>query len=54
MAKIQKMLIAVDGSESSMDAVGYVSLFFNPGEVAVTLIHVMADLPEGLEDLKKY
>jgi nucleotide-binding universal stress UspA family protein len=52
MAKIQKMLIAVDGSESSMGAVEYVSLFFNPGKVAVTLIHVMADLPEGLEDIK--
>jgi len=52
MAKIQKMLIAVDGSESSMDAVEYVSLFQDPGKTAITLIHVMADLPEALEDLK--
>jgi len=52
MAKIQKMLIAVDGSESSMDAVAYVSLFHDPEKTAVTLIHVMADLPEAIEDLK--
>jgi len=52
MTKKPKLLIAVDGSESSMGAVEYVSLFFFPGEVAVTLIHVMADLPEALEDLK--
>lgn len=52
MAKARKMLIAVDGSENSMDAVRYVSLFHDPGETAITLVHVMAELPEALEDLK--
>jgi nucleotide-binding universal stress UspA family protein len=52
MAKARKILIAVDGSESAMGAVGYVSRFHDPGQTAVTLAHVMGDLPEALEDLK--
>lgn len=54
MIKDNKMLIAIDGSESSMDAVAYVSLFHDPGKTSITLIHVMADLPEALEDLKNF
>ncbi len=52
MAKAHKMLIAVDGSESSMDAVRYVGSFHDPEKTAITLVHVMADLPEALEGLK--
>ncbi|RJP84208.1 MAG: universal stress protein [Desulfobacteraceae bacterium] len=54
MAETHKILIAVDGSESSMDAVEYVSSFHDPLKTAITLIHVMADLPEALEDLKHF
>ena len=53
MVKLHKLMIAVDGSASSMDAVRYVSRFFRPGDVSVTLIHVMGDLPEALEDLTR-
>lgn len=52
MADVHRVLIAVDGSDSSMDAVEYVSSFHDPEKTAITLIHVMADLPEALEDLK--
>jgi len=46
-----KALIAVDGSESSMDAVRYVSRFMDPARTRVTLIHILADLPEALLDV---
>jgi nucleotide-binding universal stress UspA family protein len=46
-----KVLIAVDGSESSMDAVRYVSRFMDPAKTKVTLIHILADLPETLLDI---
>jgi nucleotide-binding universal stress UspA family protein len=46
-----KVLIAVDGSESSMDAVRYVSRFMYPARTRVTLIHILADLPEALLDI---
>lgn len=52
MTKARRILIAVDGSESSMGAVRYVSRFHDPGKTAVTLVHVMGELPEVLEDLK--
>jgi nucleotide-binding universal stress UspA family protein len=51
MKKEIKALIAVDGSESSMDAVCYVSRFMDPAKTSVTLIHILADLPEALLDI---
>ncbi len=46
-----KALIAVDGSESSMDAVRYVSGFLDPAKTKVTLIHILAELPEAFWDI---
>jgi nucleotide-binding universal stress UspA family protein len=46
-----KVLVAVDGSESSMDAVRYVSQFMDPARTSVTLVHILADLPEALLDI---
>ena len=48
-----KVLIAVDGSESAMDAVRYAGGFFDPGGTAITLMHVLTVLPDLVEDLKK-
>lgn len=48
MKKEIKVLIAVDGSGSSMDAVRYVSQFHDPSATKVTLIHILAELPEEL------
>ena len=47
-----KMLIAIDGSESAMGAVRYISQFHDPKKIKITLIHIMTDLPEAVEDLK--
>jgi nucleotide-binding universal stress UspA family protein len=52
MARVLKMLIAIDGSESSMGAVRYISQFQDPKNTKFTLIHIMRDLPEAAEDLK--
>ncbi len=52
MQKKRSVLVAVDGSESAMDAVRYVSRFFLPGSTRITLIHILSELPEALEDYK--
>jgi nucleotide-binding universal stress UspA family protein len=52
MAGKIKVLIAIDGSENAMDAVRYAGNFFDPKRTAITLIHVMASLPDRVEDLK--
>jgi nucleotide-binding universal stress UspA family protein len=52
MTNERKMLIAIDGSESAMGAVRYISQFQDPAKTKITLIHIMTDLPEAVEDLK--
>ena len=52
MTKDNKMLIAIDGSESAMGAVRYISQFHDYSKTKITLIHIMADMPEAVEDLK--
>ncbi len=47
-----KILIAVDGSKGSMDAVQYAGRFHDPQKTRITLIHILTELPEALEDLK--
>jgi len=52
MAPKTKVLIAVDGSENAMDAVRYAGQFFDPERTDMTLIHIMAELPDMVDDLK--
>ncbi len=52
MTNERKILIAIDGSESAMGAVRYISRFQDPAKTNITLIHIMTDLPEAVEDLK--
>ena len=52
MTEKHRLLIAVDGSKSSMDAVRYVSRFHDPEKTGVTLIHILAAAPEPIEDYK--
>ena len=52
MIKDNKILIAIDGSESALGAVEYVGRFHDPERTAVSLVHIMAELPEAVEDLK--
>jgi nucleotide-binding universal stress UspA family protein len=47
-----KILIAVDGSKGSMDAVQYAGRFHDPQKTKITLIHILTELPETMEDLK--
>jgi hypothetical protein len=50
--KKTSVLIAVDGSENAMDAVRYAGHFFNPERTDITLIHIMAELADMVDDLK--
>ncbi|MFZ2630895.1 MAG: universal stress protein [Desulfosalsimonadaceae bacterium] len=52
MTNERKVLIAIDGSESAMGSVRYISQFHDPEKTKITLIHIMTDLPEAVEDLK--
>ncbi len=53
MSSFKKILIAVDGSPQSLEAVSYVALNLPPTDFRVNLIHVMPAAPEGLGDLEK-
>ena len=49
---MQKILIAVDGSDQAFTAVRYVSrLFYKQSDI--TLLHVMAEIPEALRQLRR-
>ena len=52
MIKDNNILIAIDGSESALGALEYVARFHDPEKTAVSLVHIMAELPEAVEDLK--
>jgi len=53
MSSFKKILIAVDGSPQSLQAVSYVALNLPPTDFRVNLMHVMPAAPEGLGDLGK-
>lgn len=46
-----RILLAVDGSEQSMNAVRYVGALFPPGYTEIVLFHVRASVPESFSDL---
>ena len=48
-----KMLVTVDGSEQSLEAVRYVSRTLAPEQLEVVLFHVMTKVPESFWDLEK-
>lgn len=50
----KQILVTVDGSEQSMEAVRYVSGFFSPKQIEVTLYHVFSKMPEESWDLNNY
>jgi nucleotide-binding universal stress UspA family protein len=49
----RKILLAVDGSDQSLDAVRYVSQLFPPNRLEVVLFHVMSKIPQSYWDIKK-
>ncbi|UCG11545.1 MAG: universal stress protein [Deltaproteobacteria bacterium] len=53
MTKTRKILIAVDGSPDSHDAVRYVGQTCTPEALEVSLMHVMPTVPKTLRDLDK-
>jgi len=53
MSSFKKILIAVDGSPRSLEAVSYVALNLPPTDFRVNLMYVMPAAPEGLGDLEK-
>jgi nucleotide-binding universal stress UspA family protein len=53
MTNPRKLLIAVDGSPRSLEAVSYVALNLPPTDFRVNLMYVMPAAPEGLGDLEK-
>lgn len=48
-----KILLAVDGSDQSLDAARYVSQLFPPNRVEIVLFHVMSEIPESYWDIQK-
>ena len=50
MPQKKKILIAIDGSKSSMDAIEYSSGFFNPEVFEITFMHIMDNMPDGGEN----
>ena len=53
MTKKRKILIAVDGSPDSFNAVRYVGQICTPEALEVSLMHVMSTVPKTLRDLDK-
>lgn len=49
----RKILLAVDGSDQSFEAVRYVSQLFPPKRMEVVLFHVMSKIPESFWDIEK-
>jgi len=49
----KKLLLAVDGSEQSFEAVRYASQVFPPNRVEPVLFHVMDKIPESFWDIEK-
>lgn len=53
MENDQKILVAIDGSDQSLDAVRYVGGMTSPARTTVVLFHVNTELPESFMDLRK-
>jgi len=53
MTKTRKILIAVDGSLDSLNAVRYVGQTCTPEALEVSLMHVMPSVPKTVRDLAK-
>ncbi len=51
MVKNSVILVAIDGSPTSMDMVSYLSEILSPNHVSVELFHIMARAPEPFYDL---
>jgi len=51
MQNQSKILLAVDGSEASLNAVRHVGQVFSK-QLQIVLFHVMSDVPEAFKDLK--
>jgi len=53
MGSSKKILVAVDGSSQSLNAVRYVALNFSKGDLKVNLMHVLSTEPEPFQDMEK-
>ena len=53
MNEKRRLLIAVDGSEQSFEAVRYASQVLPPGKLKVVLFHVRSKIPESFWDIEK-
>lgn len=51
MAAVPKILVAVDGSDQSMNAVAYLGRMLSAKNVAIDLFHVLAEAPEPFFDI---
>ena len=47
MSQKLKIMIAIDGSTSSMDAVKYTGKFFDPQKSEITMIHILTNISDG-------
>ncbi|MDH3896985.1 MAG: universal stress protein [Deltaproteobacteria bacterium] len=53
MADPKKLLIAVDGSQQSLEAVSYVALNLPPADLRVNLMYIIPSVPEPFGDLER-
>ena len=53
MSDKRQILIAVDGSQNSLDATSYVAKTCHPANLRITLMHVMPTAPETFWDLER-
>ncbi|MGW8209525.1 MAG: universal stress protein, partial [Syntrophobacteria bacterium] len=53
MSEKRRLLIALDGSEQSFEAVRYASQVLPPGKMKVVLFHVQSKIPESFWDIEK-
>ena len=49
----KRILVTLDGSDQSFEAVRYVSRLLLPDRIEVVLFHVMSKIPEDLLDIEK-
>ncbi|MDH3930394.1 MAG: universal stress protein, partial [Deltaproteobacteria bacterium] len=53
MSSPKKLLIAVDGSQQSLEAVSYVALNLPPADLRVNLMYIIPSVPEPFGDLER-
>ena len=54
MSEKKRLLIALDGSNQSFEAVRYASGILSPGKMEVVLLHVKSKMPESYWDKEQY